>query len=170
MDKTKPGVETVVVAFLLAISAAAIISPLVLVMDTAVPILWHSGIDMSALMQMLNWHSFNPLNLLLVIIVVWMFALVSGVIPYALCIAIAHEYRPYHWQYFVICGVLTAVGPSCLLMANLIDWRGLSFLNPVFWHRYLAMLPGYIVCGAVAGYVCWRYLVYSMNKRRLESA
>lgn len=170
MEKTMPGIESAVVAFLLAISAAAIISPLVLAVGVAVSLLWHTGFDVSALLQMLTGHSFKPLYLLLEIIVVWTFALISGVIPYVLCISVAREYRLYHWQYFVFCGVLTAVGPSCLLMANLIDWRGLSLFNPVFWYQYLAMLPGYIVCGAVAGYVCWRYLMYSMNKRRLESA
>ncbi|MBU0620925.1 MAG: hypothetical protein KJ795_03660 [Gammaproteobacteria bacterium] len=169
MEKTKPGIESAVVAFLLAIFAAALMFPLVLAVDRVVTLLWHSGFDMSVLAQLLTGHSFKSLYLLLEIVAVWMFALISGVIPYALCIAIAREYRLHHWQYFVICGVLTAVGPSCLLMANLIDWRGLSLLNPVFWQQYLAMLPGCIASGAVAGYVCWRYLIYSMNKRRLES-
>lgn len=170
MKKTMPGIESVVVAFLLAISAAALVFPLVLAVDRVVTLLWHSGFDVSVLMQMPNWHLLKPFNLLLMITAVWMFALISGVIPYALCIAFAREHRQFHWLYFVICGVLTAVGPSCLLIVSLLDWRGLSFFNPVFWHQYLSMLPGYIVSGAAAGYVCWRYLMYSMNQRRLESA
>lgn len=170
MERTKPGIETTVVAFLLAISAAAFVFPLIRAIDMAVSMLWQRGFDVSVLVQMLTWESLEPLYIVLEIIVVWMFALISGVIPYALCIAFAREYRLYYWQYFVICGVLTAVGPSCLLVASLLDWRSTSFLNPTYWHQYLAILPGYIVSGAVAGYVCWRYLVYSMNKRRLESA
>lgn len=170
MEKTMPGIESAVVAFLFAISAAALMFPLVLAADRVVTQLWHSGFDVSVLAQLLSGHSFKFLYLLLEIVVVWMFALISGLIPYALCIAFARENKLFHWLYFVMCGVLTAVGPSCLLMASLIDWRDRSFFDPAFRHQYLGMLPGYIACGAAAGYVCWRYLMYSMNQRRLESA
>ncbi len=165
MERTKPGIESEVVAFLLAISAAAIMFPLVMIATHAVTLLWHSGFDMAVLGQMLTSPLFKPLYLLFEVVVIWFIALISGVVPYVLCVVVVRKCEQYHWQYFVTCGVLTAACPSFLLMSSLLDWRGVSFLSPLFWQQYLSTLPGYLICGGTAGYVCWHYLRYRMLHR-----
>jgi hypothetical protein len=171
MEKKIPGIESAVVAFLLAITGVALMFPLIQVLDAGVRLivsmLWHNGLDASSLLQRLSWPSSKPTAVLVEIIVVWIFSLVSAFIPYAICFAVARQFRLFHWRYFVLCGVLTAIGPCFLFFSGMDPWSSVPYLG---LHQYLAMLPEYVISGAIAGAICWLYLWHRMDDRGLASS
>jgi hypothetical protein len=158
LKETKLTIESAVVAYLLAVTSAAIVSPAFRMAFETLAILWNRGLDVQVVFGLLENSQYRPIYLLFEVVAVWLFALISAMLPYALWIAVARHYKLVQWQYFVLCGVIIAVFPVYIFVSYLNQDNGLPYPGSAYWWHYLRFLPNLIACGSIAGAVCWFYL------------
>lgn len=146
--------ENAAIAYLLAVTSAALAFTLLLEGPAVITGGFESATTNSPLTKALHLLIMTPILFL----IGWIFAFFTAFIPFAVGIAIARLFKISHWLYFVGGGAFTAA-MLCSLAIDIPD-LGINVQEPepTFEQKYLNGLPYFLVCGSVAGIVCWQYL------------
>jgi len=155
--------ENSVVAFLLAVSCAAFVYVFLHTSFEIVSIISGGGFEYATSYAHHSWMLHFSLMKLVTFVAGWMFVFFITLIPYAAGIIFARYFKISHQLYFVGGSVLTAAVICAVYAAipNLginIHETGLSF-----GQKYWGDLPVFLICAAMAGWLCWRYYFRGAN-------
>lgn len=148
----------VIVAYLLAVTAAALVFVLSLILPEIINILGGTGFESSTSFDIRTKFQHLAFMTALLFVIGWIFSFIVALIPFAIGITIARRLKIEHWRYFVIGAIFTAIGLEPLFIA--IPNLGINVLEPEpsFAEQFLHGLPYFLAAGTAGGVSCFMFL------------